>query len=101
MAALNRRKNEELQTLLEARTQELRSSESRFQTMASISPVGIFLIARGDVVYVNNAWHTISGVPRDANPNIFLDYVHPDDLEFATGIWTSLATALDGAPPVR
>ena len=42
MSALIKRKNEELHQLLAARTQELRDSEMKFATMASISPVGIW-----------------------------------------------------------
>ena len=41
-AALIKRKNEELHQLLDARTQELRSSELKFLKMAEISPTGIW-----------------------------------------------------------
>lgn len=41
-AALIKRKNEELHTMLEARTVELRASELKFHKMAEISPAGIW-----------------------------------------------------------
>lgn len=41
-AALIKRKNEELHQLLDARTEELRSSELKFLKMAEMSPAGIY-----------------------------------------------------------
>lgn len=97
LAALNRQKNDELQILLAARTEELKSSETRFETMSSISPAGIFMAANGQVVYANEAWFSISGVPRDVDPSSFMEYVHPDDLEMAKEVWAS-AHASTAAP---
>ena len=63
------------------RTAELEKSETRYETLARISPVGIFRTdARGATTYVNEAWCTISGLAAEAAlGNGWLTAVHPDD----------------------
>lgn len=62
---------------------ELRASEQRFQTLARISPVGIFRTdANGSTTYVNPKWCEISGLSfEQALGDGWLDAVHPDDRE--------------------
>lgn len=62
---------------------ELRESEERYQTLANISPVGIFRTdLDGYTTYVNPAWCQISGLSeKDALGVGWLKAVHPDDQE--------------------
>ena len=58
-----------LGTTLERRQAEaaLRERELLFQTLAQVSPVGIFRTdVRGDCVYVNERWCEIAGISADA-----------------------------------
>ena len=59
----------------------LRESEERFQTLARISPVGIFRTdPSGATTYVNPQWCAISGLSAEqALGNGWLEAVHPDD----------------------
>ena len=61
----------------------LRESEGKYQTLARISPVGIFRTdANGITTYVNPKWCEISGVSFDkALGDGWLDAVHPNDKE--------------------
>jgi PAS domain S-box-containing protein len=59
----------------------LRESEKRFRIVASRAPVGIFMAdPRGDTVFVNASWCTISGMaPEDAKGQGWTQAIHPDD----------------------
>ncbi len=59
----------------------LRESEKRFRTLASRAPVGIFMTdARGDTVFVNEAWCTMAGLTAvQAQGHGWINAVHPDD----------------------
>jgi PAS domain S-box-containing protein len=67
--------------------ESLRESEKRYQTLAEISPVGIFRTdAQGLTIYVNQCWCEISGMSADeALGNGWLKAVHPDDHEKLPG----------------
>ncbi len=67
----------------------LRESEGKYQTLARISPVGIFRTdANGITTYVNPKWCEISGVSlQDALGDGWLDAVHPDDRERVSRGW--------------
>ena len=67
----------------------LRESEGKYQTLAKISPVGIFRTdANGITTYVNPKWCEISGVSfDDALGDGWLDAVHPDDKERVNQGW--------------
>jgi len=67
----------------------LRESEERFQTLARISPVGIFRTdPNGATTYVNPKWCDISGLSFDrALGDGWLDAVHPDDKEDLSKGW--------------
>jgi len=71
---------------------ELRESEKRYQTLARVSPVGIFRTnAEGYTTYVNETWSKISGLPaREAMGNGWLKAVHPDDRELLEQDWQSV-----------
>ena len=59
----------------------MRESERRFQTLADISPAGIFQTdAQGQTTYVNPRWCQISGLSAtDALGDGWLRAVHPED----------------------
>lgn len=60
---------------------ELQESEERYQTLARVSPVGIFRTNKyGLTTYVNPTWCRISGLSADeALGEGWLKVVHPDD----------------------
>jgi PAS domain S-box-containing protein len=68
---------------------KLQESEQRYQTLAYISPVGIFRTDRdGATTYVNPRWCDISGVPAErALGDGWLAAVHPDDRERLAQSW--------------
>jgi PAS domain S-box-containing protein len=68
---------------------ELQKSEQRFQTLAQISPVGIFRTdPNGSTTYVNPRWCTISGLSAEqALGDGWLSAVHPDDRERLNRGW--------------
>ncbi len=73
----------------------VRESERRFQTLAVISPVGIFRTdAQGQTTYVNPTWCEISGLlATDALGVGWLRAVHPDDREKLAQSWQAAARA--------
>ncbi len=60
---------------------DLRESETRYETLARVSPVGIFRTdINGSTNYVNPTWSLISGLPAgEAMGDGWLKAVHPDD----------------------
>ncbi len=85
-----------LRQQVEARTKylnqvntELQESEQRYQTLARISPVGIFQTnPNGDTTYVNPKWCAITGLSVDQALGYgWLDAVHPDDKEKLNKGW--------------
>ena len=78
---------------LEQINAELQESEQRYQTLAWISPVGIFRTdANGSTTYVNPKWCTISGLSvEQALGDGWLGAVHPDDRERLSQGWRESA----------
>ena len=76
------------QTLQKA-NEELEESEERYQTLARISPVGIFRTdPQGATTYVNPTWSAISGLAVEkALGDGWLAAVHPDDRERLSQGW--------------
>ena len=74
---------------LEQANAELLKSEQRYQTLARISPVGIFRTdSNGATNYVNPKWCHISGSSvEEALGDGWLDVVHPDDKEILRKGW--------------
>jgi len=79
--------------------QALLSSEYRFQTLAQISPVGIFRTdISGKTTYVNPKWCKISGLSAsEALGDGWLFAVHPDDREKLSSNW--IASVQDRLTP--
>ena len=69
--------------------EELRTSESRYQTLASTVPVGIFRTdLDGRCLYVNERWCEISGfTPTQALGEGWTNAIHPEDREEVFKIW--------------
>jgi PAS domain S-box-containing protein len=68
---------------------ELQQSEQRYQTLARVSPVGIFYAdAQGSTTYVNPTWCDIAGIQaKDALGDGWLKGIHPDDKEELYSNW--------------
>ncbi|MEZ0395982.1 MAG: ATP-binding protein [Anaerolineales bacterium] len=75
-----RQRSGSLRELLQARA-ALRQSERRYETLANMSPVGIFRTdSSGVTTYVNPAWCAISGLPAEKALGYgWMDAVHPED----------------------
>ncbi|RJP64966.1 MAG: response regulator [Ignavibacteriales bacterium] len=84
--ALEEIKEKEIRRKAEA---ELHVSERRFQTLAEVSPVGIFQTdAKGLTTYVNPRWCQISGLTfEEAMNNNWIKAVHKDDREKLMAGW--------------
>jgi PAS domain S-box-containing protein len=69
----------------------LQSSQHLFQTLAEVSPVGIFRTTPlGDTTYVNPKWSELSGLSfEEASGNNWQNAVHPDDMEKVIKGWES------------
>ncbi len=67
----------------------LEESKERYQTLAQVSPVGIFHTnANGSTTYVNPEWCHISGLPPDdALGDGWLSVVHPEDRDVLRSGW--------------
>ena len=86
---LLRRERDGLEEAIRAKTRELRESQGRYQTLAEMSPVGIFRTdPRGDCVYVNERWCGISGLTAiEALGRGWLRSVDPRDRERVAREW--------------
>ncbi|MBC2778130.1 PAS domain S-box protein [Parasphingopyxis marina] len=69
--------------------EELRQSEKRFQTLANLSPAGIYRTdAVGNCTYVNDAWLKIAGLSReDTMGPGWAQALHPDDADNVRATW--------------
>ncbi|MBI5964586.1 MAG: transporter substrate-binding domain-containing protein [Chloroflexi bacterium] len=74
---------------LEQANAGLQESQQRYQTLARISPVGIFQTdIKGTTTYVNPKWCAISGLTvAQALGDGWLEAVHPDDRERLSKGW--------------
>ncbi len=82
----------ELQKINEQLRQEIaerRESEQRYQTLAEVSPVGIFRTnSEGDCLYVNERWCEISGLTlTQAMGKGWVHSLHPEDRERVHQEW--------------
>lgn len=67
----------------------LEESRQLFQTLADVSPVGIFKTdVKGNTIYVNARWMQLSGLSfEEAMGFGWLNAVHPEDREHLTATW--------------
>ncbi|HTN43381.1 MAG TPA: PAS domain S-box protein [Nitrospiria bacterium] len=67
----------------------LRENEQRYETLAEVSPVGIFETdAPGDCLYVNSRWCEIAGLTAaQARGAGWVQAIHPDDRALVTEAW--------------
>ena len=74
---------------------EILENEQRFQTLARISPVGIFRTnAQDDCVYVNERWLEIAGMQLpQALGEGWTDAIHPQDRQWVINQWRESALA--------
>jgi PAS domain S-box-containing protein len=76
------------------RAQEaLRESEQWYQTLAAVSPVGIFRTDRaGAFVYVNDRWTRMAGLPAEqARGDGWARVINPEDRERVVAGWVEAA----------
>lgn len=68
---------------------ELQESEKRYETLARVTPVGIFRTdIEGKTTFVNNTWSKIAGLTYDeALGDGWLSAVHPDDQQMIANNW--------------
>jgi PAS domain S-box-containing protein len=78
---------------LEASYNSLKRSEQRYQTLAEVSPVGIFNTnAEGSCIYVNERYSEIAGFPQEKFfGSGWSDTVHPDDRDQVIREWANCA----------
>lgn len=69
----------------------LAESEKKFQTLARISPVGIFRAdAEGRCTYVNDYWCRLSGIDaKEAQGDGWVDALHPEDINKVQKEWNA------------
>ncbi len=72
----------------------LQASERRYETLAAVAPVAIYrLDLRGHIVYVNQRWLEITGIPRDeAIGRSWLDLVSDRGKAHADEIWRAIVS---------
>ncbi|WP_129627844.1 PAS domain-containing hybrid sensor histidine kinase/response regulator [Candidatus Oscillochloris fontis] len=68
---------------------QLRASEQRYQTLSTISPVGIYRANRhGFFTYVNPRWCMIVGISAEAGLGMgWQRYIHPEDYMLVRNFW--------------
>ncbi len=75
--------------------QQVIESEKRYQTLATVAPVGIYYTDKnGNCLYVNEKWSEISGIRAEqALGDGWMKGLHPDDREHVFAEWTRSAQA--------
>jgi len=75
-------------------TKKLQLSEKRYETLARVTPVGIFRTdVDGKTTYVNKTWSQISGLTFDeAIGDGWLSKVHPEDKALLTRNWEMITS---------
>lgn len=70
---------------------KIKESEKRYQTLARVSPVGIFRTDQtGNTTYVNETWTQIAGIShKEALGTGWIKAVHPDDREMLNVNWNN------------
>lgn len=88
LAALNKRKSDELQVLLKKKTEELRSAELKMSTAFDCCPTGIWIANKyHEIVFLNPAYYHITGLRQDAPMDSWVELVHPHDLEMVQKVF--------------
>ena len=80
---------------LDASYNSLKRSERRYQTLAEVSPVGIFNTdAEGQCIYVNERYSDITGLPQERCFGFgWSETLHPDDRELVMREWEYCAAS--------
>ncbi len=71
----------------------LKQSEQKYQTLATVSPVGVFYTnADGHCLYVNEKWCEIAGMTaEEASEHGWINCLHPDDRDRVFSEWSRSA----------
>ncbi len=79
-----------LSNVAEAET-ELHESEERYRLLTENSLTGIYIVQRGKFVFVNDRLaELVDSVPEELIGREFLDFVHPDDRDRVTTVYSLL-----------
>lgn len=88
--------NDELEVMVEERTQELQQSANRFkQLIDSVPLIAWTTDAEGNTTYRNATFHEFVG---DMVSNDIENFIHPDDTKFVWALW---ATAKESGKPME
>lgn len=73
---------------LEAAYRSLRQSEARVSAVVEQSPIGIFMVRDGRIVFGNQRFFEILALPRADKPDLDpTPFIHPDDLDMVRTVW--------------
>ncbi len=80
----------EAETALRNSEQQLRESQQFFQSLAQVSPVGIYRTdAEGNCIFVNDKWSVIAGISeQQAKGKGWINAIMPEDREKVFSEWT-------------
>lgn len=69
--------------------EDLQESLNRFETLAQLAPIGIFLVdASGHNLFVNTKWKDLSGLTsEDARGSGWVKAIYEDDIDFVQDGW--------------
>ena len=84
-----------LEDQLDLRTQELMNSETKFELMSSMSPVGMMTAdLAGRIAYANQAWYNITGHPGGIDTKeSWLELFEAEEMHKIEGIFEKLLTS--------
>ncbi len=80
-------------------TKKLHESETRYETLTRVTPVGIFRTdVEGKTTFVNETWCHIAGLPfNDAIGIGWLKAIHPEDREMLAKNWETITALSKGS----
>jgi PAS domain S-box-containing protein len=80
-------------------TKKLHESETRYETLTRVTPVGIFRTdVEGKTTFVNETWCHIAGLPfTDAIGIGWLKAIHPEDREMLAKNWETITALSKGS----
>lgn len=75
--------------ILEEREAKLNSSEARYRTLTTVSPVGIFYTdLKGQYLYANEVWHILTGLNADRAKSVgWFNVLHDEDRNRVIELW--------------
>lgn len=80
-------------------TKRLHESETRYETLTRVTPVGIFRTdVEGKTTFVNETWCLIAGLPGNEAIGVgWLKAIHPEDREMLAKNWETITALSKGS----